>query len=136
MSDDDKTMGDMRREELARLGLTNDAIRDGARFEVVQDEADPRFEWIRIRMPRVKQRGGATDVRYRGERAQWRAMHYSLASASGVVIMMMETLPLRIVEGLMLPVAVQSLNALGEFVGDRLARFDKESEDVDPKAEA
>lgn len=122
MSDDDTLIG-QRQAELAKMGMTDDEVRDGARFEIEADDADPRFEWVRIRQPRTSLRQALGGTRLSGEHAQWRAMYYSLASACGIAQMFAETLPLRAVQGLMVPVAIQSFTALGEIVGEQVEKL-------------
>lgn len=113
---------DDRQKELDALGLTEDQLAAGMRFEIASDESDPAWEWIRIRQPRTSKRSDPHLVSLSGEDAQWRAMKYNLASAAGILTMLCSSLPLKLVRDLGIPIGAQILAGVGEALG----KFDDE----------
>lgn len=86
-----------KRKWLEQIGITDEEVEAGTEFHAEADCADPRFQRITIRAPRVV---NLDDVQLYGADAQWRTIKYFLASAKGAIDMLAATLPLKVVSGL------------------------------------
>jgi len=130
MSIDDGNMSlDERAAELAKIGLTEDELTEGARFEIAPDDTDPLWEWVRIRQPRTH-----SLVIAQGQSAQFRAMKYVLASAAGICAMLSGVLPISVVQQLGLPVVTQILMSVNEVVKTMHDRAERGPSTSDPEA--
>jgi len=106
---------DERTKELEALGLTEEQLMEGARFEIAPDE-DPRWEWVRIRQPVTTKRAPENYVHLTGEDAQWRTMKYNLATAAGILAMLCSSFPIKLVHDLGIPLGSQILMGVGEAI--------------------
>lgn len=118
MREDDPSMAAQRRAAMEKLGITDEEVEAGAEFHVETDRADPRWQRITIRMPRVH---NMDDVHLHGVEAQWRAMKYHLATAKGTIDMLAATLPLKLVSAL----AMHGVSHALDHIGLTLAAIDE-----------
>lgn len=102
-----------------KLGLTEEEASRGQRFEIVPDEEDPRWQWVRIRQIRASNEV----VRAVGQEASNEISIFMIDSAAGVVGVFARSLPPQIVKGLSLHAVVRSLDALASILGEVLPQI-------------
>lgn len=105
---------DEREKALNEMGLTDEEIEAGARFMPQIDPDDERWLIITIRQPRAP--GQVILPPAFGPDAQWRAMKFYLASATGVLRMLADMLPMKLAHDLSLHNIADAIDVVGGVV--------------------
>lgn len=116
--DTNESLANQKRRALEALGISSEEAEAGARFSVVTDHLDERFQIVTLRMPRVV---NLNETKLEGVEAQWRAMKFFLATGKSVVDMLMQTLPMHLVSAL----AMGGVSHALDMIGVTLAAIDE-----------